>query len=360
MNSVVIHSTALTNISNQPVLREGSSVYVRILKQTGPQSFEAVFSGRKFNVQSEIPLQPGKSFRAEVKLLNGQVQLVPAQESAVASVNEGIQESPAGSQFFNLLSNLGLVPDSVSMASFNQMKNLGMKFDLALFNKVRNLALKFPGKESKAASLAMILVSKGIEVDESSLSEYFGILGEEFVSENQSNHHFSGKKSSEKSPDYGTLLKSFLKKVFEGKESGNEGFLSVFNHKGFKAGGFSVRGNWITVPFEFTFEKKNRTEGGNGFINLLFEEKKLKNCFVKFNFPDNEYKFSIGFEGKKAVSFSVFETAGIFDDFSASIKEKLFSLNLCGKDLEIRRREEDFFSDFETDLKEYSGINQEA
>ena len=80
-NSVVIHSAALSNVSNSQTIREGSSVYVKVLNQVGQNSYTASFAGARFIVKSNNPLQINSSFVATVKLQNGQVLLVPKSDN---------------------------------------------------------------------------------------------------------------------------------------------------------------------------------------------------------------------------------------------------------------------------------------
>ena len=80
-NSVVIHSAALSNVSNSQTIREGSSVYVKVLNQVGQNSYTASFAGARFIVKSNNPLQINSSFVATVKLQSGQVLLVPKSDN---------------------------------------------------------------------------------------------------------------------------------------------------------------------------------------------------------------------------------------------------------------------------------------
>ena len=145
-NSVVIHSAALSNVSNSQTIREGSSVYVKILNQVSSNSYTASFAGSRFIVKSNNPLQINSSFIATVKLHNGQVQLVPKTDNIaiVKNLNGNfINEIVSDSALKSYLVQLGLVPDGLSFLMLQTVKNFGMKLNVQLLNKIHGLALLF-------------------------------------------------------------------------------------------------------------------------------------------------------------------------------------------------------------------------
>ena len=75
-NSVVVHSTALSNAVSQKSFGEGSSVFVRVLKNNGGNSYTVSFGGGRFAIRSEVPLAEGSSFRATIHLDGETVRLV--------------------------------------------------------------------------------------------------------------------------------------------------------------------------------------------------------------------------------------------------------------------------------------------
>ena len=73
--SVVVHSAALTPGNNAKALREGSSVYVRVLKNNGNGSYKVSFAGGSFDIRSSVPLEVGSSFKAGISLAGSRVIL---------------------------------------------------------------------------------------------------------------------------------------------------------------------------------------------------------------------------------------------------------------------------------------------
>ncbi|UKI53082.1 MAG: hypothetical protein L6V86_08305 [Treponema sp.] len=73
--NVVMHLTALSGVNGNNSLREGGSVYVRIIKSAGNNSYIASFSGGRFLLKSEIPLSEGAGFPAKIKIENGKILL---------------------------------------------------------------------------------------------------------------------------------------------------------------------------------------------------------------------------------------------------------------------------------------------
>ena len=143
-NSVVVHSTALSNAVSQKSFGEGSSVFVRVLKNNGGNSYTVSFGGGRFAIRSEVPLAEGSSFRATIHLYGETVRLV--RQSDVSSSDGAFRkmtvqfdaagniQNPALAAYFK---KLGLVPDGLSCALFAQMKLLGVKFDAAAFSRAR-------------------------------------------------------------------------------------------------------------------------------------------------------------------------------------------------------------------------------
>ncbi|MCI6983725.1 MAG: hypothetical protein MR917_05855, partial [Treponema porcinum] len=120
-NSVVVHSTALSNAVSQKSFGEGSSVFVRVLKNNGGNSYTVSFAGGRFAIRSEVPLAEGSSFRATIHLDGETVQLV--RQADVSSSDDAFRkmtvqfdaagniQNPALAAYFK---KLGLVPDSLS------------------------------------------------------------------------------------------------------------------------------------------------------------------------------------------------------------------------------------------------------
>ena len=125
-NNVFINSQSLQNVS----LKEGQSVFVRVLSDNGQGQYTVSFANSRFNVSCQSKLSLGQSFNATVHLAkDGKILLEPFTRAQFAAYASGLQGSPgasyesfAGAQNFsslyNMLSAEGFVPDELSAKLF--------------------------------------------------------------------------------------------------------------------------------------------------------------------------------------------------------------------------------------------------
>lgn len=180
-NNLVIKTLSPITRYNQAQLSQGESVFVRIIKNNGNNSWTVSFSGGKFLIKSDIPLKEGDSFLAKVKINDNKIILIKenkqiaseilAKKSEVVFDKAGKIENAEVARFFE---RLGFVADDVTFASFSEMKMLKMRLDSDFMNKVRIFSKKFKKNKKNAASLAFVLRKKGIEVDENVVEEILG------------------------------------------------------------------------------------------------------------------------------------------------------------------------------------------
>lgn len=338
MNSVVIHSAAPTYSGINPVLREGSSVYVRILGQKNGK-YEAFFNGAKFLVDSPLQFQKGDSFLATVKIVNNKVNLIPVQKEQ--NFQNQIVENK---NIFEFLKDLGLPSDNLSVVLLNQMKSFDQKFDLSLLKKIRNIAQKFTDKE-KTASILMILNQKGVELSENAVQKMLDLFENENGEKNQQKNNEFLKEN--KVLNVEDEFKKFFKSVFENPGK-NEGVLSLFNNLGFSLKKINFSSNWIHIPFEFFYLFENVKNSGSGFVNLFVKEKKVDSAVVKFNFPENDYKFVLKFKNKKCVNLIVCQKNEENSIFNEKFVEFLKKNNAFDKDF-LLLFDEEIKSDFESE-----------
>ena len=163
--AVAIQSARLSQIGlNRQVLKEGSSVLVRVIADRGGGKYQGSVAGVRVQLNSAKTLQPGQSFVATVGVKNGTIVIVPKDTSLTAAGNGEIALSfneVSDAQLFSLLESLGLPADSLSSSILKTFKQMGLKMDSALANKIRNLALRFSGKEKSAAEILSLLSQRG-------------------------------------------------------------------------------------------------------------------------------------------------------------------------------------------------------
>ncbi len=326
---VVVHLTALSGVNGKNSLREGSSVYVRIIKSNGNNSYLASFAGGKFFIKSEIPLSAGSGFLAKIKLENGKVVLQKLADNLESK--DSIQKITAENQN-SFLEKMGLVPDNISFGLLQQMKMLGSRFSLAAFQKSRKIAEKIKGREKSASDAAFILENKGVLPDEKRI---LGILGDD----NDSGEFFSEKNVLP--PKSENPFRDFFKNILEFPENINNkpGILTLFNHIGFcfGSGESSIRaekgfGSWIKIPFEFNLEKKCGKGSLCGFLGNM--SKKMEKAVLCFYLENEKYVFEFGLKENQLLYLNVgcsdsVKTKNLAEILSSSFKKiKIMEIGL--------------------------------
>lgn len=374
-NVYIVHKSAFSGSPSQ-VLREGSSVFVRIISQTGPQSYEAAFSGARFSVSSQTALQPGTSFTATVSLRDGKIALVPQQGSGTISAETSVvQNFSADVRADGLLTDgrlaayftsLGLAPDAVTLTLFNEMKELGMKFDPSLLNKARRIAASFPGREKEAAEASLILEQKGLPSGENAVE---GVLGRENRGgsdgrknggETQNDRHKADIAVDEKElvragKDIADEVRRFFTGIFDGTipaEAAPGGILTVFNHRGFYKSETSG-GTWIQIPFDILLDGGSRE--GKGLLRCFLEENhgESKKFVVKIDFDMKSYFFVLYYQNKgcRKIRFCVTPETLMSERENQKnlLKTLLTDIFHCNAEIQVEWTESDTFTGFYTD-----------
>ena len=286
--AVAIQSARLSQIGlNRQVLKEGSSVLVRVIADRGGGKYQGSVAGVRVQLNSAKTLQPGQSFVATVGVKNGTIVIVPKNTSLTAAGNGEIALSfneVSDAQLFSLLESLGLPADSLSSSILKTFKQMGLKMDSALANKIRNLALRFSGKEKSAAEILSLLSQKGLEADEEEIKQLLTLL------EGEGPDLESGKPAADKS------------------QKPEEKLLNKIN---------STEGAWYLLPFELVQLTEQAVSDkqilGKGCIRLLFDSSTaLKQLNLDCNYNNQKYLFSLSYEGKKITNtyFNVSSASG--------------------------------------------------
>ena len=299
IKNVQINSQVSLHHQNGKVLKNGSSVLVRILSSKGNGKYEASVAGVKVEVSAKNPLKPGSVFVANVNSRNGSIEINPQQNIKESAFQTILMESSLGEIFASvenpqiqaLLSSLGMVSDNLSLSIFNQFKQLGMKIDSSFMNKIYNLALKFKGKEKKAAELMVLLKQKGISFTEDEIQQLLIQLeAEEYKDFDSDNHKFD--ENSEDKFEIKNFFNIFLKEISDSK---NEiGLFTIMNHLGWKKDK-SGNGSWVILPFEIAdLDKDDKNVYGNGNIKLYLDNlKKLKTLHLNCNYNKKTYNICL-------------------------------------------------------------------
>ena len=267
--AVAIQSVQLSQIGvNRQLLKEGSSVLVRVISGRGGGKYEGSVAGVRVQLNSAKPLQPGQSFVASVGVKDGAIVITPKDTALTANSAGQISLSfneVSQSQLFSLLEALGLPADNLSSSILKSFKQMEMKMDSGLANKIRNLALRFAGKEKSAAEILSLLAQKGLEADEDEIRQLLVFL--------------EGENQNPTEPDNSNQkAKKLINKINE-KE-----------------------GSWYLLPFELIDSQAGQILG-KGVIRLLFNSADvMKQLNLDCSYNNQNYLFSLLYEGKKIVN----------------------------------------------------------
>lgn len=312
-HSIYIHSQTALPKEYSNLLKEGSSVLVRILKDSGNGKFIASFAGGRYPIVSKEKLAPGSTFMARVSIADGKLNLT---KIANTTTNQNIENKPVvqssnvmSPQVAELLMSLGLPSDSVSKMLLQTLVSYGAKINLEKINRARNAALNFPGQEDEAAEAAMILIEKGIEPSIENIRDVMTGFG---MSSEATQNSYENEINKTDNPEIEKLageFKEYFENLLTGKNTPEApgGFLTVFNHmvsfdKESKEGQNRTyeKMHWIVVPFEFGFEKAEKIIKGSGVIRVFLDlnEKSARNSVINFTINGELWTFVVSFKGK--------------------------------------------------------------
>ncbi|MBR7064052.1 MAG: hypothetical protein IKI31_02735 [Treponema sp.] len=347
-------------------MKEGSSVYVKILSHISKNTYVASFAGSRFTVHSNLPLLVGENFRATISFQKGKIILMPKDgmqktENIIQTFSnkvlpDGTLTDANLSAFF---SSLGLSPDFITLYLFEQMQSLNMPFDYKFFMKAYNLAKKFSKNEKSASELSMLLKQKGIELTEDAIKEILHISENENESRDNSDARNKNDNSSRFSEelknaedieeienvedlknieDLENIVRNFFCNVFDCEENKKYGLLSLFNHTG-----FSKQGSWIQIPFTFF-------DFGEGVFRYFVSEQKnnLKKMFLSFSFDEKKYFFALKTSSSFCnVKYAILPNSGEDKKLASELETFLKSaLNVPVESLFVEEKEiSGFFAD---------------
>ncbi|MBP3710024.1 MAG: hypothetical protein J6I73_06455 [Treponema sp.] len=341
---VYVPAAPLSNGANASFLREGASVHVRVISQTGAQSYVVSFAGQRFAVASKLPLASGTTFTATVSFQNGKIALTPEKGGLLLSDAPLVQTlstelradgNIANPQLSAYFTALGLVPDFITLALFNGIKELGIKFDARIFAEARRIAMRFPGREKEAGETALVVLQKGLCVSEEAVAaliddEQRDACGSQRDDAYDRHAQRKDKNAYGNSQDGGTrddsvqddtiqndsecvdtgsnktavLLDEIMREVQHFLQSNNAsdgmlaacerapGFLTLFNHAHAASGhDFAVR--VIQIPFVISLSGGEKQ--GHGVLRCFLEKKQhtAQKFAIKVDFSDKKYCFVI-------------------------------------------------------------------
>jgi hypothetical protein len=290
-----IHNTInIVNSSNSPnVLKDGNSVFVRILNQTdNPNKYIASFAGNLFEITSKEKLLPGTSFKATIKLQGKTLHLIPAKLDDTKNIENQISKLDAKSftennqQISNFLKNLNLPQDKVSLNLVQYFQQHQLKLDIPQIKKSRSKAKNILSKNShnsKQTEISENDLSNLSQLDVDITQKGFSLSDEQLEKLYKALNLFENPEENTKSTD-------------EEKNNAKE-FLSLINQVKNKNSNF----HWILLPFEIKIGDILYFGNIRHLINL--EDKKLQKTHIFCSNDKTKYYFMIYYSYKDEKSF---------------------------------------------------------
>ena len=303
------------NSGNAKVLKDGSTVLVRVIADRGGGKYTGSVAGVRVNLTSSKNLQIGSSFLATITSKNGRIFVTPRQDTIV---NQNIKiELIQNQQLISFLQGMGLPADSLSANLLQMTKQLEMKLDVALMNRLHNLSLKFKGKEKQSAELLMLLYKKGINADFNEMLQLLMLIDS---GDERENDDFS-----------------------EGKELANK-----IN---------KIEDSWILFPFELRKMDDDSIQGRGCIRILLNNSKKIKMLNLDCCYDGKKYLFNLIYENSKCkkVKFNISNFS--IDDLASKILSLKKSLAGIGSEIEVEWVEAEEIEGFASESEVFYGFD---
>lgn len=284
-----ISASRTTAVPGQQILREGGSVFIRVISGSGNGVYTVSLGGRQFSARSEQPLESGTVLKVQIQQQEGKILLIPetfpAPDTGLLRFDRALLENTSlPAQFSALFSALGIPADQISVQLLVFLQQAGMKADIQKLNLCRTIARQFPGHEAEAAEAAIALWEKGIKPDADITAALLNLLllnGQQHgagVDDDDGSRERSGTGSEDTSAApfdglYNCRLLSLAREP---------GLLTLFNHI---SGGTR---HWIILPFTFPSE----TEEIVGNIRVLLNREKKNTEKVVLSAESSVFKYS--------------------------------------------------------------------
>ena len=302
------------------VLKQGASVYVKVIADKGNGVYEGSVAGNRVNITSSKGLNVGSSFVATISSKNGTIYITPKDSNSGISQQPFIQiNQMENSQLFQLLSSLGVPVNHLSGNILKMMMMMELKVDSNVIRNIYTMASKHKGKEKAASELLIVLKEKGLNISQEELEELLIYL------ENINNNKADGQRQQEK---------------------------SVINNVN------KITGGWFIIPYNLVEIGTDELIGA-GIIRIFYNKyNNLKIINLNCYFNNKEYLFSLSFENKKCkeIKFNINPS----DKDQDVYENQLSTYFSCGEKLKISWCDASSIEGFGSEGKEIYSFNGEA
>lgn len=301
-----VHSNILTVPAEAQRPGGDGFAFVRVVAQTSPGLYKISLGGRLMEARSNLSLEPGAFLRVQVRVVTGenapksQLQLVPeftkpsALQQVLRFTEDSFQSGDIPQRLAQNLAALGLPVDGISGRLFSMGQQLGLRFDGRRMQRAYRIASNFPGRESQAAEVALMLLEKGMEADSAMVARVLSMmLGDrEFFQDERGHESASSVPAADFTCDgfgsLGRLVEELYGCSMEAL-GGTSGLLTMLNHMA------TSSLHWLVVPFSLPLGVAADGSGLLGHIRVLFDldSKKLLKIGVVAQSPSSHYSFMV-------------------------------------------------------------------
>ena len=273
--NITLQSTNISRLitQGQPnILKEGSSVFVKVIADKGNGVYEGSVAGHRVHINSSKTLQIGSSFVASISAKNGTIYITPKNLSTIN--NKAYLQINAfnQTQLSSLLARLGVPINQLSGDILKMMMQLEMKIDKDVLHNIFIKASHYKGKEKAIGELLVLLKDNNIELSNEEIEALLSYL----------------------ETSYDDLEDSKDKKQYKNEKD----IINQINKK---------EDGWTIVPYNLVNKEDNNVIGCGVLRILKTKYKELKRININCYFNDKEYIFSLLFEKKqcKEIKFNI-------------------------------------------------------
>lgn len=318
-------------------LKDGSQVLVRIIQNLGNNKYLGSVAGVRSNIYSDKNYVPGDTFKANVSVKDGVIILKQKDESQITfeakvileNISQSSIENPlenvSSQALFNFIKNMGMVPDNLSNMILQQMKNLGLKFNVNLMNKIHDISAKYKGKEALAVELMMSFLEKGMEFDPDILDSLILSLEDDYIEhKNKEDKKRENKEVFSNNTVFlsGEKIKQFVQSLLFSQMENPIGVLSIANNLGSQKDS-SGAGSWLLLPYEIKNQDEIISQGK--FRLLLSKEKKLLKFCIESKIEDRQQYFILEFINNSCKRIKLCQVHGMEETQKEELLERINS-----------------------------------
>lgn len=275
----------ITNNTTHGLLKDGSSVFVKIINSLGNNQYSASIGNTYFTLHSSKDLTSQSVFKATIEVKNNNILLHQIldnskQENGIKYLNQKdlLQSSTSVNNYFQ---NLGLEANSMSFRLIQLIQQLQIKIDIPQIKKsvYKSKSIETKNKKEDFAEADYFLSDKNINASDEQIVTFINNILQD---NSNSNQNEQTQKDSDET--------GFLSSLYSNSKTISRlkpGILTLSNH--IKSPHTDL--HWIILPYFLEFQDIKY----NGCIRLLLNhaQKKLQKMYINCESSLNKYFFML-------------------------------------------------------------------